>query len=130
MLCQVQFWGDTYGDFLVLTNPLWFKAIIFVEAVFQLPACFVLAAGWVRQSEWVRTLTLVYSVHVLTTMVPIMAVLSLDPRPTVTCLLVYSVWVVFPVLLLLRVLLAGACIFDRSSVPSRAANGKPPRHKI
>ena len=46
--------------------------------------------------------SLLYATHVLTTMVPIMAVLCDDPRPTLTCKLVYGVWVVLPALLMWR----------------------------
>ena len=69
-------------DFLVGTNPLWFKATIAGEVLLQVPLCFVLSYGWFKARQWVRTPGLMYSVHVLTTMVPIMTELCVDARPT------------------------------------------------
>ena len=95
-------WAAQEGDFLVATNPLWFKAIVFGEIVMQLPTCVALTYGFLAKREWVRVPSLLYATHVLTTMVPIMAVLCDDPRPTLTCKLVYGVWVVLPALLMWR----------------------------
>ena len=103
----VQRWGEEQGDFLVLSNPLWFKSVIWFEVTLQLPACALIAYGWANRREWVKTPALVYSVHVLTTMVPIMAVLYFDPRPTIMCLAVYGIWVALPLLVAARCLAAG-----------------------
>ena len=63
--------------------------------------------GWARGRRWVRTPALVYSVHVLTSMLPIMAELLADPRPSLVCLSTYAVWVLLPCLMLARCLAAG-----------------------
>lgn len=119
LVALVRWWGEQEGDFLVLTNPLWFKSFIWAEVTLQLPACAIVAVGWHRRREWVRMPALLYSVHVLTTMLPIMFVLRADPRPTLTCLLVYSVWIVLPLLSAWRCLASGegqlfgpACVSD------------------
>jgi|Transcript_49633 hypothetical protein len=98
----VEQWVAQEGDFLMGERPLWFKAIIAGEVLLQVPLCFALGYGWLKSREWVRTPGLLYSVHVLTTMVPIMVVLCTDPRPTLACTLIYGVWVVLPAVVLLR----------------------------
>lgn len=100
-------WCAEEGDFLVKENPAWFKALIWSELFLQVPACFVLGLGWLREAEWVKKPSLVYSVHVLTTMVPIMGTLLSDPRPTTKCTAVYAVWVLLPLLLAVRCARAG-----------------------
>lgn len=100
----IQNWIDTQGDFLFDTKPLWFKATVSAELLFQAPMCAYLAYAWIRRRQSVRLPSIVYSVHVLTTMVPIMAELTFDPRPTAVCKLVYGVWVLLPALLLIRCL--------------------------
>jgi hypothetical protein len=98
----VQQWVAQQGDFLMGKRPLWFQAIVAGEVLLQVPLCFGLAFGWLRRREWVRLPGLIYGAHVLTTMVPIMAELCLDPRPTLLCKLIYAIWVVLPALVLLR----------------------------
>ena len=107
----VQQWVQQEGDFLVGANPLWFKATIAGEVLLQVPLCFVLGYGWLASREWVRTPGLLYSVHVLTTMVPIMAELCTDPRPTLTCKVIYGIWVLLPLIVLLRCGLSPSPLF-------------------
>ena len=143
-------WVADEGDFLVGSNPLWFRWIVGGEVLFQLPVCIALAFGFAKRRQWVRLPSLLYGTHVLTyveatpamadqsrpsggwaeasqgsgqpqawpgaesslrraswpkaepawfstqvltTMVPIMGVLCSDPRPSLTCKLVYAIWV-------------------------------------
>ena len=95
-------WVADEGDFLVGSNPLWWKWMIGGEIVFQVPICIALAFGFAKRRQWVRLPSLLYGTHVLTTMVPIMGVLCTDPRPTLTCKLVYAIWVLLPALLMAR----------------------------
>ena len=99
-------WVAKEGDFLVGENPRWFQALILSELVFQVPMCVWLARKWGKASEAARIPGIVYSAHVLTTMVPIFGSLVLDPRPSLTCKAVYAVWIFFPLLLAMR------CISD------------------
>jgi hypothetical protein len=75
--------------------------------MYQVPSCFVLAHAWARKREGVKWPSLLYAVHVLTTMLPIMLVLYSDPRPTRTCLAVYGVWVALPLLIVARCAASG-----------------------
>lgn len=97
-------WVRQEGDFLVGENPLWFRLIVGGEIMLQVPTCFALAYGFATAKQWVRLPSLMYSTHVLTTMIPIMGVLCSDPRPTDKCKLVYAFWVMMPAALLLRCL--------------------------
>jgi len=105
-------WVKDEGDFLVGTNPLWFKSIVCVEILFQAPLCFALTWGFAKRRQWVRLPSLMYGAHVLTTMVPIMVVLCTDPRPTLTCKLVYAIWVFLPALLIARCAPGNLPLFD------------------
>lgn len=58
--------------------PLWFKAIITAELLFQLPFFFVAVYGLWYRRNWLRTPGLLYGAHVCTTLVPIMAQMILD----------------------------------------------------
>jgi hypothetical protein len=97
-------WGRDHGDHLVLEKPLWFRAIVWGEICLQFPfVCFAIVA-WLRRSESVRVPALCYSAHVLTTMIPIMAELVVGkdkPAPPET-ILIYGIWVFFPLLMLFR----------------------------
>ena len=64
-------WISQEGDFLLAQNPTWFKSVVWAELLFQVPMCFVLALGWAFEKEWVWLPSIIYSVHVLTTMIPI-----------------------------------------------------------
>ncbi|KAJ1635561.1 hypothetical protein T492DRAFT_965301 [Pavlovales sp. CCMP2436] len=121
----VQDWGHGQGDFLVLDNPPWFKAFIYSELIFQVPACFVLAHAWFHCSSGAWLPSLMYSVHVLTSMPPIMMELCLDARPTLTCKLVYCVWLVFPAFMLARCLSTGpgGQLFEETACRAKA---RPP----
>lgn len=107
----VQDWCNEQGDFLVCENPSWFKALIISEIVLQVPACFILGTAWLHRCEWARLPALCYSVHVMTTMIPILSALVVDPRPTVVCLSVYGIWLVLPALLAVRCISSSFVLF-------------------
>ena len=47
-------WVADEGDFLVGSNPLWFRWIVGGEVLFQLPVCIALAFGFAKRRQWVR----------------------------------------------------------------------------
>ena len=111
-------WVAEEGDFLVGRNPTWFKSFIWAEVLLQVPACLVLAYGWAAEREWVRMPSIMYSVHVLTTMIPILTTLIVEgaganPPPSTMCLRMYSVWVALPLLVLSRCLFSGPRLFTK-----------------
>ena len=59
-------WVADEGDFLVGSNPLWFRWIVGGEVLFQLPVCIALAFGFAKRRQWVRLPSLLYGTHVLT----------------------------------------------------------------
>ena len=70
-------WVADEGDFLVGSNPLWWRWIIGGEIVFQVPVCIALAFGFAKRRQWVRLPSLLYGTHVLTTMVTLALALAL-----------------------------------------------------
>ena len=76
----------------------------FATQVFQFPFIIYGLIGFLRKDENVRVPALCYAVHVLTTMIPIIAELLIGketPAPPLT-IAVYGVWVFFPLLMLWR----------------------------
>ena len=119
----VSSWCADHGDFLMAERPVWFKAAVWAEIMLQVPTCAVLSLGWARRQEWVRLPSIMYSVHVLTTMVPIMAVLLIEGAaraspPSAVCIGAYAVWVALPALLLWRCMTAGERLFERAKDPT------------
>lgn len=95
-------WVKDESDFLVGENPLWFQSLVLSEIFVQVPLCVYLAGKWAARSQDARMPSLLYSVHVLTTMVPIFSTLCADDRPTLVCKLVYAIWILLPLLLFWR----------------------------
>ena len=61
-------------DFLMRNPPLWLKSFIACELLVQLPLFFYLAKGLKEKNyRKIRTPGLLYCVHVMTTMVPILS---------------------------------------------------------
>lgn len=112
-------WGNAVGDTLVLEKPRWFQAIVWGELILQLPFCVAGAAGWAFRQEWVKIPSVVYSVHVLTTMIPITACLYHDGASAL-CLAVYGVWIALPALMLWRAATIKSLFSMAGPSPSRA----------
>eukprot|EP00640_Fibrocapsa_japonica_P007561 CAMPEP_0113934658 /NCGR_PEP_ID=MMETSP1339-20121228/1951_1 /TAXON_ID=94617 /ORGANISM="Fibrocapsa japonica" /LENGTH=146 /DNA_ID=CAMNT_0000936543 /DNA_START=147 /DNA_END=587 /DNA_ORIENTATION=- /assembly_acc=CAM_ASM_000762 len=69
---------DANGDFLMNSPPLWFKCVIWGELIFQLPFFFVASVAFVKGWNSIRIPCMVYSSHVITTMIPILGVILFD----------------------------------------------------
>lgn len=100
----VQQWVDQQGDILMESRPPWFKAIVVGEIIFQCPLSLALGYGWLTKAQWARIPGLIYCVHVMTTMIPIMSELCIDERPTLLCKVTYGIWILLPAIMLLRCL--------------------------
>lgn len=111
-------WSSLVGDSLVASPPAWFKAIIWCELLLQLPFCAVGAWAWASQKEWIRLPAALYAGHVLTTMAPIVTVLAMDGT-TPLGLAVYGLWILFPALVLMRIVGAGQSLFGEATSPKR-----------
>ncbi|KAI3655849.1 hypothetical protein MP638_007559, partial [Amoeboaphelidium occidentale] len=56
-------------------SPLWFRSLVVMELLLQLPLFLVLAFGIAFRKPWVRIPSMLYAVHVMTTLVPILGTL-------------------------------------------------------
>ncbi|XP_075993230.1 sigma intracellular receptor 2 [Genypterus blacodes] len=115
----LQWYGEAFRDPMVLDPPCWFQSFILCEALLQLPFFPVAAYAFLKGGcQWIRTPAIVYSAHVATTLVPILAHILFYPfpmkphpgpqTPQERCFLVsiYAPYLVVPVLLLLTMLLS------------------------
>lgn len=96
-----------FDDRLMAAPPLWFKAIILAELIFQLPYFFFAAYAFIRGRNWIRTTTIIYCTQVLGTMVCILPEAwdrSNAPINTKLGLMsIYGIWAVIPLMLMQRV---------------------------
>eukprot|EP00892_Ulva_mutabilis_P006491 jgi/Ulvmu1/4213/UM019_0192.1 len=94
----------TLGDDLVRGAPAWFRSLVWMEILIQMPLSVFLIWTYQCKVPSLRWAALLYSTHVITTMPPIIAHFSSTlEAPHIWCVLsIYSPWVVFPTLMLLR----------------------------
>ncbi|KAM9852813.1 sigma intracellular receptor 2 [Aulostomus maculatus] len=115
----LRWYADEFKDPMVLDPPEWFQSFIFCEAVFQTPFFFIAAYAFQKGScKWIRIPAIVYSTHVATTLVPILAHILFYPFPVKPhagpqtlqerwqLVFIYAPYLVVPVLLLLTMLLS------------------------
>ncbi|XP_066492649.1 sigma intracellular receptor 2 [Tiliqua scincoides] len=61
-------------DSLMANPPAWFRSFVYCEAFFQFPFFFVATYAFFKGScKWIRTPAIIYSTHVVTSLVPILA---------------------------------------------------------
>lgn len=84
----------------------WFRSLVWCELLFQLPVFFALTYGYARGvtavKRWVHVLTLVYGVHVVTTVWPVLWVLAVDPGVHLELVPVYAPYLLVPLVLAVR----------------------------
>ncbi|KAM4627775.1 sigma intracellular receptor 2 [Polymixia lowei] len=70
----LKWYAEEFKDPMMLDPPVWFKSFIFCEALVQLLFFPVAAYAFLKGGcKWIRTPAIVYSTHVATTLVPILA---------------------------------------------------------
>ncbi|XP_061574657.1 sigma intracellular receptor 2 [Cololabis saira] len=136
----VGWYAEAFRDPLLLDPPHWFRSFILCEAVLQTPFFPVAAYAFLKGGcRWIRTPALVYSTHVATTLVPILAHILLHqfpgsphpgpqtPQERWLLVAVYAPYLLVPLLLLLTMLLSSTY-----SAPSRpggdTATAKKKKH--
>lgn len=92
-----------FKDFLMGTPPIWFRSFIVCEALFQLPFFFfAIYALWFKLNV-IRIPAIVYSAHVATTLIPILAEFAASPSMTsshkMTLFVIYSPYLIIPTVL-------------------------------
>uniref|UniRef100_H3BEZ7 Transmembrane protein 97 n=2 Tax=Latimeria chalumnae TaxID=7897 RepID=H3BEZ7_LATCH len=102
---------------MMMDPPAWFKSFVFCEGLVQMPFFPVAAYAFFKGScRWIRTPAIIYSTHVATTVIPIIAhVLFQDfssskyPGPKtlqerLTLVSIYAPYLLIPVMMLLTML--------------------------
>lgn len=115
----LKWYAEEFRDPMVLDPPAWFRSFILCELLFQLPFFPVAAyAFWKGGCRWIRTPAIVYSTHVATTLVPILAHIlfySFPSKPHAGpqtmqerwfLVSIYAPYLIIPVMLLLTMLLS------------------------
>lgn len=81
----VSWYAESFHDPLMMDPPVWFSAIVACELLFQLPF-FVVAVSMLYQgnvsNRWFRMACIIYGSHTSTTLIPILAVIGLNPETT------------------------------------------------
>lgn len=54
-------------------TPLWFQSMVACELLVQVPFFFLAIAAFIQRKEWIRIPCIIYSAHVSTTLVVILA---------------------------------------------------------
>ncbi|XP_034384696.1 sigma intracellular receptor 2 [Cyclopterus lumpus] len=115
----LQWYAEGFRDPMVLDPPGWFKSFVVCEALLQMPFFPVAAYAFLKGGcTWIRTPAIVYSTHVATTLVPILAHIlfyqfPMKPHPGPQTaqerwllVSIYLPYLLVPVLLLLTMLLS------------------------
>lgn len=115
----LRWYAAHFKDPMVLDPPEWFQSFIFCEALLQLPFFPVAAYAFFKGGcRWIRTPAIVYSAHVATSLIPILAhvlfssfPLEPHPGPQTTqerwlLVSIYAPYLIVPLLLLLTMLLS------------------------
>lgn len=117
----VRWYAEAFRDPMMLDPPEWFRSFILCEAVLQMPFFPIAAYAFLKGGcSWIRTPAIVYSTHVATTLVPILAhiLFSQFPEEPQTgprssgerwlLVSVYAPYLLVPLLLLLTMLLSSS----------------------
>ncbi|KAL0597318.1 Sigma intracellular receptor 2 [Plecturocebus cupreus] len=70
----MKWYAKEFKDPLLQEPPAWFKSFLFSELVFQLPFFPIATYAFLKGScKWIRTPAIIYSVHTMTTLIPILS---------------------------------------------------------
>ncbi|GCC24592.1 hypothetical protein chiPu_0002994 [Chiloscyllium punctatum] len=113
----LKWYAARFKDPMMLDPPAWFKAFILCEALLQLPFFPVAAYAFYKGNcSWIRTPAIIYSTHVTTTVIAILAHIlfndfskSMYPGPKstserLTLSAIYIPYLLIPVLILMSML--------------------------
>ncbi|XP_032284564.1 sigma intracellular receptor 2 [Halichoerus grypus] len=116
----LKWYTKEFKDPLLQAPPTWFKSFLFCELVFQLPFFPIATYAFLRGGRrWIRTPAIIYSVHTMTTLIPILSTFLFDDfskasgfkgqgpktfHERLTLLSVYAPYFLIPLMLLLFML--------------------------
>ncbi|XP_075891986.1 sigma intracellular receptor 2-like [Nelusetta ayraudi] len=131
----LEWYSADFKDPMVTEPPEWFKSFVFCEALLQLPFFPIAAYAFFKGGcKWIRTPAIVYSVHVATTLVPILGHIMfhefpVTPRPgpqtqqeRLLLLSIYAPYLLVPLLILFTMLLSPT--YNSNSGNSSASSKK------
>lgn len=117
----LKWYSAEFKDYLMENSPVWFTSFLFCELLFQLPFFPIAAYAFFKGScRWIRTPAIIYSVHTVTTLIPILASFLLEDfskashfkgrgpqtfRERLTLISIYVPYLLIPLTLLLFMLL-------------------------
>ncbi|XP_058921029.1 sigma intracellular receptor 2-like [Kogia breviceps] len=82
-------WYTEFKDPLLHNPPVWFKSFLFCELVFQLPFFLIPTYVFFRVvhggCRWIRTPAIIYLVHTMTTLIPILSTFLLQDFSKASC---------------------------------------------
>ncbi|TKS81501.1 Transmembrane protein 97 [Collichthys lucidus] len=115
----LQWYAEAFKDPMVVDPPEWFKSFIFCEALVQLPFFPVATYAFLKGGcKWIRTPAIIYSVHVATTLLPIIGHIlfsqfPVEPHPGPQTMKerwllvsIYAPYLLVPLMLLLTMLMS------------------------
>ncbi|XP_037630483.1 sigma intracellular receptor 2 [Sebastes umbrosus] len=133
----LKWYAEAFRDPMVLDPPEWFRSFIFCEALFQTPFFPVAAYAFLKGGcKWIRTPAIIYSTHVATTLVPILAHILFyqfpmkpnpgpqTPQERWLLVSIYAPYLLVPVLLLLTMLLSSTYNSTNSNAGHQPAKSK------
>nr|XP_040030435.1 sigma intracellular receptor 2 [Gasterosteus aculeatus aculeatus] len=136
----LQWYAQEFRDPMVLDPPQWFQSFIFCEALIQMPFFPVAAYAFLKGGcKWIRTPAIVYSTHVATTLVPILAHILFHQFPTKPhagpqtpkerwlLVSIYIPYLLVPLLLLLTMLLSAT--YNSTSTSTSTSRHKSAKSK-
>ncbi|KAG7233551.1 hypothetical protein INR49_006879 [Caranx melampygus] len=133
----LRWYAERFKDPMMLDPPPWFRSFIVCEALLQTPFFPVAAYAFLRGGcRWIRTPAIIYSTHVATTLVPILAHILFHQFPTAPhpgpqtlqerwlLVSIYAPYLLVPVLILLTMLLSSTYSSAPRSGPTSAQSKK------
>ncbi|XP_036123630.1 sigma intracellular receptor 2 [Molossus molossus] len=116
----LKWYAKEFKDPLLQDPPMWFKSFLLCELVFQLPFFPIATYAFFKGGcKWIRTPAIVYSVHTMTTLIPILSTFLLEDfskasgfkgqgpktlQDRLTLISLYSPYFLIPLMLLLFML--------------------------
>jgi len=100
----VHWWGHTY-DPLLIARPTWWKATIWIDALFFGPFYAFAIFAFLRGRNWIRLPSVIWASVMMTNVTIILSEEIAGPHATpqlAMVLLANAAWLIFPVLVLLR----------------------------
>ncbi|CAK6970341.1 sigma intracellular receptor 2 [Scomber scombrus] len=133
----LKWYAAEFKDPMMLAPPEWFKSFIFCEALLQTPFFPIAAYAFLKGGcKWIRTPAIVYSTHVATTLVPILAHVLFyqfpeephpgpqTPQERWLLVSIYAPYLLIPVLILLTMLMSSTYNPTSKSVNTSAKSKK------